>query len=517
MPSETTKLAQHDCDNGTFANEEPKVELSEVVENFGLRLIHIRLLISQFIVLFIGSAIFSAIPYALDGFQKEFAISKQAAGMTMSVQMAGGVVGVLLFGWLNDKIGRWRCIMVETFLTLLLSLLHLAIPVGQSWFIALLALRFLIGIPYSGLALLSIVHLLEFLPTGLRAGMSAVAGVGWNVGSFYVIFLAKHYEHNWRMLLCGPAIPAVVLMFYMFSLPESARWLLVTGHRKESQRVVDTVFSSRLLSDLGTPLAFTRTPGNLVVSDAQEDESKDERSLMEQIGALLGRKLRRTTILACLAFFLINAVDAFFTYAPDVLKQLWKSDAVPFGVMNYGVLATLVGTFSAGILLDVVGRLTTLVLSFSAAGCSLIVMALAPAHPIILLMYVVLEFASALMWSAISMYVMEIFPTDLRGLGSSAALFCSRIAGITGPIALGAIMDGGGIGKAGPIQILLYCTAALAFCGALTSMAIPTDTTGSKMQDRRASVWAEYDRRTPRCLEPGMATMTRRQSVAFRM
>eukprot|EP00747_Dinoflagellata_sp_TGD_P057764 gnl/TRDRNA2_/TRDRNA2_150804_c0_seq2.p1 gnl/TRDRNA2_/TRDRNA2_150804_c0~~gnl/TRDRNA2_/TRDRNA2_150804_c0_seq2.p1 ORF type:complete len:493 (+),score=47.63 gnl/TRDRNA2_/TRDRNA2_150804_c0_seq2:59-1537(+) len=459
--SEKSQLSKPHRGHGTLANEEPAVQLSEVVESVGLRLIHMRLLFAHVVITFTASSSLSIIPYTFAGLQRDYGVSKEVAGSAMSATMVGAVIGVLAFGRLNDKLGRWKSIMIETSLILLLSPLHLVIQTGQHWFSAVIGLRFLIGAPYAGLSLLSVIHIIEFCPSPARGLVSSISIMGWNLGELYVITLAEHCRDNWRLLCCAPIPPCVVLMLCMLTLHESPRWLLVAGHRKEAKAAVEAVFSSRLLWDLGVTPTITRTPGNMVISEARDANRTPDKTLSQQLGEVFGKKLRRTTMLATVMFFLTSAADSFFTFAPTILKEKVADGTIPYAIMNLGVLGSLTGLVATAFWLDYIGRLGSLLLGIFIYVVSLII-------------------------SVACVYVMETFPTDARGLGYSIALLGSRLAWITMPIVYGAVLDGPGIGAVGSAECTLYTSAALSVVAAMVSLTVPKDTSGEKMQDTLA-------------------------------
>eukprot|EP00747_Dinoflagellata_sp_TGD_P057763 gnl/TRDRNA2_/TRDRNA2_150804_c0_seq1.p1 gnl/TRDRNA2_/TRDRNA2_150804_c0~~gnl/TRDRNA2_/TRDRNA2_150804_c0_seq1.p1 ORF type:complete len:518 (+),score=48.27 gnl/TRDRNA2_/TRDRNA2_150804_c0_seq1:59-1612(+) len=484
--SEKSQLSKPHRGHGTLANEEPAVQLSEVVESVGLRLIHMRLLFAHVVITFTASSSLSIIPYTFAGLQRDYGVSKEVAGSAMSATMVGAVIGVLAFGRLNDKLGRWKSIMIETSLILLLSPLHLVIQTGQHWFSAVIGLRFLIGAPYAGLSLLSVIHIIEFCPSPARGLVSSISIMGWNLGELYVITLAEHCRDNWRLLCCAPIPPCVVLMLCMLTLHESPRWLLVAGHRKEAKAAVEAVFSSRLLWDLGVTPTITRTPGNMVISEARDANRTPDKTLSQQLGEVFGKKLRRTTMLATVMFFLTSAADSFFTFAPTILKEKVADGTIPYAIMNLGVLGSLTGLVATAFWLDYIGRLGSLLLGIFIYVVSLIMIARVHAYSALSASYMTLNFSSCVVWGSLSVYVMETFPTDARGLGYSIALLGSRLAWITMPIVYGAVLDGPGIGAVGSAECTLYTSAALSVVAAMVSLTVPKDTSGEKMQDTLA-------------------------------
>jgi AAHS family 4-hydroxybenzoate transporter-like MFS transporter len=188
---------------------------------------------------------------------KEWGISRAAFGIVMSAAPFGLAVGALMVGPLSDRFGRKNLLMVAIALFGAFSILS----AYSTDVTTLSVLRFLTGLGL-GAAMPSTTTLLsEYLPSKSRSALLALMFTGFNLGSALVGFgaaaILPHY--GWRtVLIVGGAIPLVCLPFYMWLVPESARFLVVRKYPGERiartlRRVCGGDFSSQTRFTISEP------------------------------------------------------------------------------------------------------------------------------------------------------------------------------------------------------------------------------------------------------------------------
>jgi AAHS family 4-hydroxybenzoate transporter-like MFS transporter len=188
---------------------------------------------------------------------KEWDISRAAFGIVMSAAPFGLAVGALMVGPLSDRYGRKNLLMVAIALFGAFSILS----AYSTDVTTLSVLRFLTGLGL-GAAMPSTTTLLsEYLPSKSRSALLALMFTGFNLGSALVGFgaaaILPHY--GWRtVLIVGGAIPLVCLPFYMWLVPESARFLVVRKYPGERiartlRRVCGGDFSSQTRFTISEP------------------------------------------------------------------------------------------------------------------------------------------------------------------------------------------------------------------------------------------------------------------------
>jgi AAHS family 4-hydroxybenzoate transporter-like MFS transporter len=203
---------------------------------------------------------------------KEWGISRAAFGVVMSAAPFGLAVGALLVGPLSDRFGRKKLLMSAIALFGAFSILS----AYTTDVVSLSALRFLTGLGL-GAAMPSTTTLLsEYLPEKSRSALLALMFTGFNAGSALVGFgaaaILPHY--GWRMvLIVGGAIPLVCLPFYIWLVPESARFLVVRKYPGERiartlRRVCGGDFSSEARFTISEPPVQKGMPVKTLLSPA---------------------------------------------------------------------------------------------------------------------------------------------------------------------------------------------------------------------------------------------------------
>lgn len=137
--------------------------------------------------------------------------------------LLGAASGGLLFGWLGDKIGRVRAMM--------LSVLCYSFFTGCCYFAAyawqLGALRFMAALGMGGEWSLGVALVMECWPEKLRPLMAGIIGAAANVGFLAIAVLAMFIEvtvDSWRWMMIAGAAPAILTIFIRMFVPESEKW-----------------------------------------------------------------------------------------------------------------------------------------------------------------------------------------------------------------------------------------------------------------------------------------------------
>eukprot|EP00747_Dinoflagellata_sp_TGD_P169404 gnl/TRDRNA2_/TRDRNA2_198325_c0_seq1.p1 gnl/TRDRNA2_/TRDRNA2_198325_c0~~gnl/TRDRNA2_/TRDRNA2_198325_c0_seq1.p1 ORF type:complete len:495 (+),score=36.72 gnl/TRDRNA2_/TRDRNA2_198325_c0_seq1:142-1626(+) len=478
--SDTKEKDEH----GNGAKEETGVEFSSVAESFGLRALHIRLIIVQWLAGIVGASINFSTPLSMGYITQDFGIRFETASWASVALAVGCFAGLMIFGWISDTMGRRTALLVEAAAIGLLTPLHLLLPAGsKSAFMLLVFMRFLIGIPYGGLSSLATLHLIEFCPSGIRGFLSCVGVLGWNFGNIYMICLARLLGPHWRIVFSFIPLPACTLLFLAsYTTFESPRWLLVAGRHDEAKSIVDAVLQSRVLFNFGESKLLTQAPAQLVVS---HQKSMEDKSLVERLRALWYPKIRRTTACASLVLLLCGSIMWGFNFwAPQMLKRLTNGRRVPYSAMALAELGDICGAISAAIWLDVVGRRLIMLLSFSCLALGLYGIAQVEGRTSTLWLNMwIINFAAAHLWAATTLYTMEVFPTQVRGTGVSFVWFCARTGQTVMPMVVGALLDGRGLLGLRPVSEALYLLAAFSVAGNIVVMAVPHETSGKAMED----------------------------------
>lgn len=171
-------------------------------------------------------------------------------GLAMSVALIGCMIGATLCGSLADRIGRRRLLIVSS-----LIFFFSALGTGAfNSFTAFLCARFVGGIGIGVASGLSPMYIAEVSPSDIRGRlvslnqMTIVLGIlGAQVTNWLIaddiqggIITADSWNAlmGWRWMFWAAAVPSAAFFLLALFVPESPRWLLLKGRRKDAEQII---------------------------------------------------------------------------------------------------------------------------------------------------------------------------------------------------------------------------------------------------------------------------------------
>lgn len=311
-------------------------------------------------------------------------------GLVVSGLLAGSMLGAGLAGRLADSWGR-RPLILGSGAVFVLGTLGAALS-GNAPF--LVAFRFVMGV---GVGIASVVvpmYLSELAPKEVRGKLTSLMQLLVTVGILlaYIVDFGLSSGGDWRWMIGLGVVPAVLLMFGIYTQPESPRWLAVNR--------ADTDDAEKVLVGL-------RGDRKAAVAELAEirDSARKEAEQAEplRLRMLTTGRLRPIFIVGMLLVFFQNfvGINTIIYYAPTLLTHVGfgASGAI---LANVGIGAVnMLMTLPAMRLIDVAGR-----------------------RP--LLLYGALGMCLAMILLAV---------VNLSGLGSGPLLLALTLVGIIGYIA----------------------------------------------------------------------------------
>jgi putative MFS transporter len=276
--------------------------------------------------------------------------------------------------------------------------------------------------------------------------------------------LIESTDLSWRFILGSSTFIAVILFIARIGLPESPRWLMDKGRRKEALDL-----ARRYMQDARE------------ISDVAH-EADHEAIPQGSFKTLFSRQYWRATLFT--SGFWFCAVAPYFaiaTFADSVLEKYGLSGGLAGGVgLSALAAAGVVLTF---LLVDKVGRRVLTVPPQWLCTAVLAIIALWAGAPpaVVLILFLVFSFFNAMYNTLTSIYPGEVFPTEIRGIGTGFAAAVSRIGA-----GLGTFLLPWSIANLGMSTSMLIA-AGIALAGAALSQWLAPETKGKSLTETAAT------------------------------
>ncbi|HWY69985.1 MAG TPA: MFS transporter [Terriglobales bacterium] len=370
---------------------------------------------------------------------RDLHMSKQTAGLLNTLTLLASGIGGVLFGFIADRIGRTRALMLSI---LTYSVCSFACGLATS-ILVLACLRFLLGLGMGGEWNTGATLVAETWPTHLRARALAMVQSSWAIGYALAAVVAglMLQRTTWRFVFFVGVLPALVTLWIQKGVPESELW-------KERQTSTRSVTA-------GSPIRFVD---------------------------LFGRQYRRKTI----TLLLMNMFGMFgwwglFTWIPPYLSLPIEQGGRGFGALNTtGLLVFLnlvgmaPGYFTFGWVADRLGRRPSVILYTLLAAAFVPLYAAAREPAALLLLGAIVAFFGTGFFSGSGIIGSELFPTSVRARALGFTYNGARAMSSIAPFTIGRIGQQHGLDSA------FYVCAAAFLLSALTAIFIP-ETRGTEL------------------------------------
>jgi len=360
--------------------------------------------------------------FALPSIIGEFGITTAQGGLIATATFAGMLVGAWFWGTISDYIGRRLGFQVTVLIFALFGLLSAFAP-GWEW---LAILRFFTGFGLGGALPLDFSLYAEFLPTRNRGRNLVILESFWALGTIIAAGLAWLLvpSFGWRPLLATSALAAVLVLWIRRSIPESPRYLAISGKADEAREILAGIARE---NDRPAP------EGELVTGERQSGST---------VSRLWKPGLKRTTLMLWIAWFCISlAYYGIFTWLPQAFVAQGFSSLQTYQNTFLLALAQVPGFFSAAYLIERLGRRNTLALYLVASGVFTFLFAIVTGFSGLLASAMLMSFFALGAWGSLYAWTPELYPTEIRTTGMGWASGMARVAGIITPT-LGGILFG---------------------------------------------------------------------------
>ncbi|KAK7503321.1 hypothetical protein BaRGS_00005586, partial [Batillaria attramentaria] len=330
------------------------------------------------------------------------------------------------------------------FVSLIASMVVVAVAAYPGMVEVLITLRFLLGATSSGVGLALYALTMEFVGPSKRTLAGSLISVIWLVGP-YLVGAISFGIRDWRYIQLLSAIPLVFCISFWWLIPESPRWMLTKGKVTETLKVVTKAAEVNKMT----------LPPDLDLSRAKEEDDSDKKDSRQ--GPLQYMKHPNLVIRSIIICFNWSVVAMTYYGLSLNVDNLVGNVRVNFMLSN---TVDLVGCVIAWVLLDRVGRKRLHFGLMLVCGVALLAT-----------IFVVMYGSSDIAWlttalamvgklgvsgafSVIYLFTAELYPTVIRNFGMGCSSTIARVGSALSPyIADLGVYVGGQFGKALPLII----------------------------------------------------------------
>jgi MFS transporter, SP family, arabinose:H+ symporter len=351
-------------------------------------------------------------------------------GWAMSCALAGCLAGSVISGWLSDRLGRKKLLIMSAGLFVAASL-----GTGAAGsFSIFVAFRILGGIGIGLASNLSPMYIAEVTPGNVRGrfvsinqltiviGILAAQLINWRIampvppGATTSDILASwNGQTGWRWMFYACTIPAGLFFILMWFVPESPRWL--------AQNVGNHPKAKKILSKIGGN-DYSASEFSFIEKSISESKEKTDIRLLKQPG--ISKLLILGIVLA--VFQQWCGINVIFNYAQEIFSNAgYGVSDILFNIVITGcvnLLFTFIGMFTV----DRLGRKALMLLG--AGGLASIYAVLGTMYffqiqglPLLIMVVTAIACYSMSLAPVTWVVLSEIFPNRMRGTAMAIATF----------------------------------------------------------------------------------------------
>jgi putative MFS transporter len=335
----------------------------------------------------------------------------------ISSTFAGMVAGAWLAGLSGDRYGRRFAYQINLLVFGFASLAGALAP-SMAW---LIAARFVMGLGLGAEIVVGYVTISEFVPPARRgrwgAGLAVITNSALFVSALVARVVIPNFGWRWMFVLVGCG--ALVVWVLRRSMPESPRWLESKGRMVEAETVLTAIERQ------------VAPAGNLPSPVIGAAVKRRDHSVRE----LFSRQLIIRTLLGSVVLIALNtAVYGFIAFLPTFMVKQGMSIVSSLSYTTFMMFGGPVGAGIGWLLADRVGRKNCII------WFSLLAVAFGALYPqmhdpiaVTVIGFLLITAVYVLVAIGWSMYVPELFPTELRMRGAGFCNTAGRMMTIITP------------------------------------------------------------------------------------
>jgi putative MFS transporter len=383
-------------------------------------------------------------------------LSAGVKSLVATASTIGIVIGIAPAGWLADRYGRKRMLVLGTIAYAVLTFVTgFASDVHE-----IVVLRIAAGLAMGAVFPLPYAYGSELCPPAVRGRFTGIAdsflSVGYFLSPLLAMWLIPSVANNsgWRTMFFLGGIPVVFAVLAWKVLPESPRWLEAKGRPLSADAVLCQI-ESIVSAQIGRPLP----------APAKRDSTRvaPSLSLAEHSGAncgiqkqhqgwrlLLSRRYLRRSIVLWITFggtfFIFYSIQ---TFMPTVVSSMGFSLTSAFAFTSVIVGVSIPGKLVEAWVVERWGRKAVIVSFGLIAAIAAGVFGWVHGGLAVIGVASVMSLFGIGLDPAVKVYTAESYPTEIRGVATGATEGFGRLlSGIVGPALIPPLLALGGVAAA---------------------------------------------------------------------
>ncbi|XP_045039314.2 solute carrier family 22 member 6 [Desmodus rotundus] len=339
--------------------------------------------------------------------------------LAQSLYMVGVLLGAMAFGYLADRLGRRKVLILNHLQTAVSATCAAFAPT----FPVYCAFRLLSGMSIAGIALNSMTLNMEWMPIHTRAFVGTLNGYVYSLGQLLLAGLAYAVPH-WRHLQLLLSVPFFASFICSWFFVESARWYSTSGRLDLTLSTLQRVARINGKWDEGAKLNMEVLQSSLQKELAM---GKGQASAMEMLRCPALRHL-----FLCLSMLWFATSFAYYGLVMDLQG---------FGVSIYLVqvifaAVDLPAKLVCFLVINSLGRRPAQMASLLLAGICILVNGVVPQDQSIVRtsLAVLGKGCLASAFNCIFLYTGELYPTTIRQTGLGMGSTMARVGSIVSPL-----------------------------------------------------------------------------------
>ncbi len=368
--------------------------------------------------------------YVIHYVAKPWGLSAGQAGFLVSSGLIGFLIGAAGQGMVSDRLGRRVTLLAGLWIVNVFTVLT---PLLGTSFGAFCTLRVLTGIGLGMLLPLAATYINELAPRRVSNAFSLWGvALGWSLGGTLAglvgVFLTPRF--GWEVLYWAGALSIPLTLLMHRALPESPKFLALTGRHDELRR---------LLARLRPERAAAYAEAGL--------RARPEPQVGNPVAALLTPRYRRTSLTIWATSFLsLFCIFGLTGWIPTVMMKRGETFAASFGFGALMQVMSFIGGLVLATLADRRPSASTRLLAawWGLGGLSVIALIFLGGHGVNFVCVAAAGFLIIGAQHVLNNFTAASYDTGLRASGVGMELGVGRIGAILGPLAAGLLQGATG-------------------------------------------------------------------------